>query len=124
MNVEGNAGSYEVRPGDVEALADELAAQREAVRLPADRIAALGAHPLELGAFAEAYALRDAHAAAVQRMGQLTYAVAVAIGFAEEVARAVAAGYAEADEAAAQAYRSLANRAAGTVYTSRRGGLE
>lgn len=119
-----SAGSFEVRPQELIGLADELAAQREAVRHPADRLAALGADPLELGAFAEAYALRQAHTAAALRMNQLAYAVAVAVGFAEEVTRAVAAGYQAADESIADSYRSLydgsAARTPGTVYGSQR----
>jgi hypothetical protein len=110
------AGSFEVRPQELIQLADELAAQREAVRHPADQLAALGADPVDLGGFAEAYALREAHTAAALRMHQLAYAVAVAVGFAEEVTRAVAAGYQTADEQVADSYRSLGQ---GTVYTSR-----
>jgi hypothetical protein len=101
------AGSFEVRPQDLLAFADDLTAQREAVRHPADRLAALRDDPLDLGDFAEAHALRAAHAAAAQRMGQLAQAVAVAMGFAEEVTRAVAAGYAELDEEVADSYRSV-----------------
>ena len=113
-----NAGSFEVRPDELTRLAEEFAGQREAVRHPAERLAALSTDPLEAGTFAEAFALREAHTAAAVRMHQLTYAVAVAIGFAEEVTRAVAAGYTEADEAAAGSYRSLGTRT-GTVYVSR-----
>ncbi|MET0496568.1 MAG: hypothetical protein ABW000_25880 [Actinoplanes sp.] len=98
---------FEVRPQELIRLADELAAQREAVRHPADRLAALGGEPLDLGAFAESFALREAHTAAALRMHQLAYAVAVAVGFAEEVTRAIATSYQEADESAADAYRSL-----------------
>ena len=118
------AGSFEVRPQDLVGLADELAAQREAVRYPADRLATLGADPLDLGAFAEAYALREAHTATALRMNQLVYAVAVAVGFAEEVTRAMATGYQAADESIADSYSSLSNGSGagmtGTVYTSRR----
>jgi len=118
------AGSFEVRPQELIALADELAAQREAMRYPADRVATLGADSLELGAFAEAFVLREAHTAAALRMNQLAYAVAVAVGFAEEVTRAVATGYQAADESIADSYRALygqpAPRTTGTVYASQR----
>jgi hypothetical protein len=117
--VSESAGSFEVRPGELTRLAEEFAAQREAVRHPADRLAALSTDPLEPGAFAEAFALREAHTAAATRMHQMTYAVAVAIGFAEEVTRAIAAGYTEMDEAVADSYHSLSART-GTVYVSRR----
>ena len=107
MHSDRSAGSFEVRPQELIGLADELAAQREAVRHPADRLATLGADPVELGAFAEAFALRETHTAAALRMHQLVYAVAVAVGFAEEVTRAVATGYQAADESIADSYRSL-----------------
>ncbi|MFI7541815.1 hypothetical protein [Actinoplanes sp. NPDC049599] len=110
MHSDPGAGSFEVRPRELLGLADELAAQREAVRHPADRLAALGADPLEPGAFAEAFALREAHTAAALRMNQLAYAVAVAVGFAEEVTRAVATGYQAADESVADSYQSLSGR--------------
>jgi hypothetical protein len=106
-DVYSDSGAFQVRPRELLALADELAAQREAVRQPADRLAVLGADPLELGAFAEAFALREAHTAAALRMNQLAYAVAVAVGFAEEVTRAVATGYQSADESVADSYRTL-----------------
>jgi hypothetical protein len=124
MPSDPGAGSFEVRPQELIGLADELAAQRAAVRQPADRLATLGADPLELGAFAEAYALRDAHTAAALRMSQLVAAVAEAIGFAEEVTRAVATGYQGADESVADSYRKLhagsVPQATGTVYLSQR----
>lgn len=116
--VQQNAGSFEVRPDELTRLADDFAGQREAVRCPAERLAALSTDPLEPGAFAESFALREAHTAAAIRMHQLTYAVAVAIGFVEEVTRAIAAGYTEADEAAAGSYRAL-NARTGTIYSSR-----
>jgi hypothetical protein len=116
--VSDNAGSFEVRPGELIRLAEDLAAQREAVRHPADRLAELSTDPLEPGAFAEAFALCQAHTSAAVRMHQMTYAVAVAIGFAEEVTRAIAAGYADMDAAVAASYHSLSNRT-GTVYVSR-----
>ncbi|BCJ49822.1 hypothetical protein Asp14428_12970 [Actinoplanes sp. NBRC 14428] len=107
MPENSGAGSFQVRPGELERLADELAAQRDAVRHPADRLAALGADPLEPGGFAEAYALREAHTAAALRMHQLAFAVAMAVDFAEEVTRAMAAGYRAADESIADSYRAL-----------------
>ncbi|WP_033343209.1 hypothetical protein [Catenuloplanes japonicus] len=95
---------YRVEPAALEAYAAGLASARDALRHPADRLAALDAVPPPLGAFAEAQALTDAHTALVRHMQGLTVAIASALGFAEEVTGAIATGYRDADQAAADTY--------------------
>ncbi|MDR7275561.1 hypothetical protein [Catenuloplanes atrovinosus] len=95
---------YRVDPGALEAYAAALTGARDAVRHPADRLAALAAEPPAPGAFAEAQALLEQHTALVRRMQGLTQAVAVALGFAEEVTGAIAAGYRDTDRAVADTY--------------------
>ncbi|MDP9794064.1 hypothetical protein J2S43_002576 [Catenuloplanes nepalensis] len=95
---------YRVDPGALESYAALLAAARDAVRHPAERLAALDAEPIVPGAFAEAQALAEQHAAMVTALAGLTTAVAAALGFAGEVTGTIAAGYRETDRAVADTY--------------------
>jgi hypothetical protein len=111
----------------LQALADiawVLEGQIQALRPPADRLAALAPAAPPLGEFAQAHQLGERCRAAAQEMEVLLEKLGQAIGFANAVTRAVAQGYIVADEEIADEYRRAAAHdyrqasAGGNVYYS------
>ena len=103
----------------LQALADfawVLEGQIQALRPPADRLAALAPAALPLGEFAQAHQLSERCRAAAVEMQVLLEKLGQAIGFADAVTRAVAQGYVAYDEQIADQYRQAA--AGGNVYYS------
>ena len=103
-----DAGFFRVHLQSLDDFGQELQSQLDALRRPADRLATLSGQQLPLGDFAEANALADRHAGAIEQMTGLMRAVLAAVAFAGEVTNTVAASYQQFDQQAAAAYGGAA----------------
>jgi predicted nucleic acid-binding protein len=103
----------------LQALADfawVLEGQSQALRPPADRLAALAPAALPLGEFVQARELSERCQAAAREMQALLEKLRQAVGFADAITRAVAQGYVVYDEMIADEIRRTG--AGGNVYYS------
>jgi hypothetical protein len=97
---------FSVHLQSLEAFAQELAAQLDAMQRPSDRLYVLAGQGLPLGEFGEAHVLAARHAEVAGQMHALLSAVQEAVAFASEVTKTIATSYQSFDEGAAANYQN------------------